>query len=331
MAFIHDVIRLWKVLTYVRVRNYLSIKWSYHWSKFTKKIIHKGMPSFISVEPTTQCNLKCPQCFTTDKGFTRPKGMLDSETFEKILQQASPFAFYLNLYFQGEPFLNKDLMRFVAKAKQTNLYVSISTNAHYLSSENINGIMDSGLDKIIVSLDGADAETYQEYRKGGDFNKVIEGIKALVAAKKQKRRNHPFIELQFLLHKKNEAQLAQIKAFKKTMGIDKVAIKSMQLIHFEQAADWLPEEQSRYTVSGDGSVHIKKELHNFCYRMWNSCVITWNGDVVPCCFDKNADHAFGNINDRNLKEIWNSQPYNDFRKKVFTQRKDIEICRNCNE
>ena len=115
------------------------------------------------------------------------------------------------------------------------------------------------------------------------------------------------------------------------MGIDKVAIKSMQLIHFEQAADWLPEEQSRYTVSGDGSVHIKKELHNFCYRMWNSCVITWNGDVVPCCFDKNADHAFGNINDRNLKEIWNSQPYNDFRKKVFTQRKDIEICRNCNE
>jgi radical SAM protein with 4Fe4S-binding SPASM domain len=331
MAVICDFLRLLRLLNFIRVRNYLKIKWSYHKSKFTKKIVHKGKPAFISVEPTTQCNLKCPQCFTTNKGFTRPKGMLDIETFERIIQQATPYAFYLNLYFQGEPFLNKDLVKFIAQAKQAKFYVAISTNAHYLSADNINAIIDSGLDKIIVSLDGADAETYQQYRKGGDFNKVIEGVKGLVAAKKQKRINHPFIELQFLLNKKNEAQLKQINSFKKTLGVDKVAIKSMQLIHFEQAADWLPGKQSRYTVSGDGTVQIKKELHNYCYRMWNSCVITWNGDVVPCCFDKNTDHAFGNIHNRNLADIWASRVYDDFRKKVFTQRKDIEICRNCNE
>ncbi len=331
MAFICDLLRLLRVLSIARIINYLLIKWSFHRTKVTKKIIHKGLPGFISVEPTTQCNLKCPQCFTTDKGFTRPKGMLDSETFEKILQQASPFAFYLNLYFQGEPFLNKDLGSFIGQAKQAKFYVAISTNAHYLSADNINAVIDSGLDKIIVSLDGTDAETYQQYRKGGDFDKVIEGIKALVAAKKQMRRNHPFIELQFLLHKKNQVQLKQIKAFKKTLGVDKVAIKSMQLIHFEQAAEWLPDEQSRYKVSTDGNVSIKKELYNFCFRMWNSCVITWNGDVVPCCFDKNADHAFGNIHNQSLNDIWESQAYNDFRTKVFTQRKDIEICRNCNE
>jgi radical SAM protein with 4Fe4S-binding SPASM domain len=331
MAVIHDLVRLLRVLTLKRVHNYLLIHWSYRRSLITKNIIHKGKPAFISVEPTTHCNLHCPQCFTTGNKFTRPKGNLDLSTFEKIMQQASPYAFYLNLYFQGEPFLHENLSRFISLAKQRRFYVAVSTNAHFLTTENINNIIDAGLDKLIVSLDGADADTYRQYREGGDFNKVIEGIKALVAAKREKKAKHPFIELQCLLHKQNETQIKQVRSLGKTLGVNKVVIKSLQLLDFEKADEWLPTKGSRYFKGTNGIAEIKSSLPDRCFRMWNSCVITWNGDVVPCCFDKNADHAFGNINNQPLVDIWESQAYNDFRKMVFTNRKNISICRNCSE
>jgi radical SAM protein with 4Fe4S-binding SPASM domain len=331
MAVIHDLLRLLSVFTFKRVWNYWLIKWSYFLSRITKRLVHKGKPAFISVEPTTNCNLKCPQCFTSDKKFTRPKGNLKPETFDEIIKQTSPHAFYMNLYFQGEPFLNENLSKFIRKAKQSRLYVAVSTNAHHLSAENINQIIEAGLDKIIVSLDGTDAETYKKYREGGDFNKVIEGIRLLVSVKKENKVNHPFIELQFLIHRKNETQAKQIKTFGKALGVNKVVIKSFQLLQFDTASEWLPKKNSRYNIDSKGAAIINSRFPNHCFRMWNSCVITWDGNIVPCCFDKNADHSMGNILNKNFIEIWESTQYSDFRKKVFTERRNINICSNCSE
>lgn len=329
MNQIHDFLRLCHVITFRKAMNYLLLQWSYHLSKLTKNISHKGKPAFISIEPTTICNLRCPQCFTTDAKFTRPKGKMDVETFEAIINQASPNAFYLNLYFQGEPFLNENLSRFINKARQSGFYVAVSTNAHYLSQDNINKIIDAGLDRLIVSLDGTDAETYKQYRQGGNFDTVVKGIRLLAEMKRKK--HNPFIELQFLLHRKNESQQKQIKAFGKQLGVDKVIIKSFQLINADGASEWLPRKRSRYNINQDGSATIKSKLPNHCFRMWNSCVITWDGAVVPCCFDKNADHAMGNIRRNELYAIWENAAYNNFREKVFTARKNIDICRNCTE
>lgn len=331
MSQIHDLLRICHVITFRKAMNYLMLQWSYHLSKLTNNIAHKGKPAFISIEPTTICNLRCPQCFTTDAKFTRPKGKMDVETFEAIINQASPNAFYLNLYFQGEPFLNQNLSSFIHKAKKSGFYVAVSTNAHYLSQDNVNNIIDAGLDRLIVSLDGTDTETYMQYRQGGDFDTVVNGVRLLAEMKKKQKKHYPFIELQFLLHRKNESQQKQIKAFGKQLGVDKVTIKSFQLIKEDKASEWLPRKRSRYNINPDGSATIKSKLPNHCFRMWNSCVITWDGDVVPCCFDKNADHTMGNIRHKELYDIWENAAYNNFRKKVFTARKNIDICRNCSE
>jgi radical SAM protein with 4Fe4S-binding SPASM domain len=331
MSGFHDLLRLLRVLTFKRVWNFHLIKWSYFQSGFTKKINHKGLPAFISTEPTTRCNLKCPQCFTTDSKFTRPKGDLTVETFNEIIKQASPTAFYLNLYFQGEPFLHDKLSVFIKTAKLSGFYVSISTNAHFLSAEKIEEVTNTGLDKLIVSVDGADAETYQQYRKGGDFNKVIDGIKLLAETKRIKKITHPYIELQFLVHRKNESQIKLIKQLGKMLGVNKVVLKSFQLINFDQASEWVPNTLSRYKVDSEEKAIIKSKIDNHCFRMWNSCVITWNGDVIPCCFDKNAEHSMGNIHIKDLRVIWESKLYNDFRKKVFNDRNQIGICTNCSE
>jgi len=180
-------------------------------------------------------------------------------------------------------------------------------------------------------LDGIDAETYQQYRQGGDFEKVVSGIKTLTEMKHLQKAKHPFVELQFLLHAKNEFQRRQVKDFGKSLGVDKISIKSMQLISEDKASEWIPMKNSRYMVNAQGKVMIKNKLPNRCFRMWNSCVITWDGDIVPCCFDKNADHSMGNIRSSDLYEIWKNPAYQNFRKKVLSNRKDISICRNCSE
>ena len=331
MARFHDLMRLLHVLTYNKAWNYILLFLSYQICRITKRILHKGKPAFISIEPTTICNLKCPQCFTTDARFTRPKGKMDTELFESIINQSMQNALYLNLYFQGEPFLHENLSLFIHNAKNAGFYAVVSTNAHYLSEDNITQIMDAGLDRLIVSLDGTDEETYLQYRQGGDFNKVSSGIRLLAQMKLKRQQSHPFIELQFLLHRKNESQRKLIKDFGKQLGVDKVTIKSMQIINNNNVSDWIPKKRSRYDLNANGNITIKNKMPNHCFRMWNSCVVTWDGDVVPCCFDKNADHTMGNIRRQELYAIWENAAYKNFRKRVITGRKNIAICRNCSE
>ncbi|MEI6124284.1 MAG: radical SAM/SPASM domain-containing protein [Bacteroidota bacterium] len=293
-------------------------------------MIHKGRPAYISIEPTTNCNLNCPQCFTSSDNFTRPKGNIALTTFKEIIQQASPCAFYLNLYFQGEPFLNQNLIALISLAKQAKFYVSVSTNGHYLTENNTKDLIHAGLDRLIVSLDGTNAETYTQYRFNGSFDTVVTSIKLLVAEKQKTHKNNPFIELQFIETKKNENQAKEIKRLAKNLSVDKIKIKSLQLINFEIANEWLPQV-SRYSTSNDGKIIIKSKLPNHCSRMWNSCVVTWDGNVIPCCFDKNANHIMGNVLNANLQDIWKDTLYQKFRKKVFSDRKNIEICNNCSE
>jgi len=91
------------------------------------------------------------------------------------------------------------------------------------------------------------------------------------------------------------------------------------------------EKYSRYRKQKDGTYSLKNKLKNSCFRLWNSSVITWDGDVIPCSFDKNAIFKFGNMNSISFKEINNSETYKNFRKMLNSDRKKIEICRNCTE
>lgn len=331
MSFFYDLFRLLKTLNLKKVHNLLKLRFSYFASIITQNNHHKGYPAFISIEPTTSCNLKCPQCFTTHISYTRPKGNISSETFETIIHQTSYHAFYLNLYFQGEPFLHKNLTELIKHAKNQGFYVVVSTNAHFLDTETIKKITGAGLDRIIVSLDGSDEETYLQYRKNGDFNQVIEGIKRLSDFKKKNGLSHPFIELQFLIHRKNQSQTEDIKKLGKKLGVQKISIKTFQIIDTENAIEWIPEKKSRYTLDGNRGIRLKKKLKNSCWRMWSSCVFTWDGKLIPCCFDKNASYAFGNIQHENVLEIWESPKYNAFRQKILNTRSEIDICNNCSE
>jgi len=181
---ITDGINLFSKLNGRRLLNATKLLSSYYISKAFKKPIHWGMPLTMEIEPTTSCNLRCPQCPSGLREFTRNTGMLNLELYKKIIDEIHEDLIWLVLYFQGEPFLNTSFLEFVKYAAAKNIYTATSSNAHYFTSDMAKATVQSGLDRLIISIDGTTQDTYSKYRIGGNIEKVIEGTENLLKWKK---------------------------------------------------------------------------------------------------------------------------------------------------
>ena len=331
-ARITDTLNLLGSLSPRRAFNLLKLYLSYYYSRYSGKVRHAGNPFTISIEPTTSCNLRCPECPSGLRKFTRNTGALSLELFSDVIDQLSPDLFYLILYFQGEPYLNPLFFQMVEEAKKKRIYTATSTNAHFLTNTLAKKTVECGLDRIIISLDGLDQATYEKYRVGGSVEKVIEGTRNLIKWKKELRSMTPYIILQFIVFSTNEHQVSELKKWAKDLGVDKLELKSAQVYNYEEGNQLIPSkgEYARYKKQ-NGKFIIDNPLNNHCLRMWRGCVVTWDGLVVPCCFDKDADHRMGDLKNESFKDIWRGEKYDDFRRKLFTARKEIDICKNCTE
>lgn len=329
----HDRRNLLSKLTFKRVLNGLLIWASYHVSRISKKAIVWGRPISLSLEPTTACNLGCPECPSGLKQFTRPTGNLKTDRFEKFLAEIHRSALYLTFYFQGEPYINPDFLKMVKKASEKGLYTATSTNAHFLDDKKAKETVESGLDRLIVSIDGTTQDVYEQYRINGELSKVIEGTKRVIEWKKKLKSNTPHVIFQYLIVRPNEHQIADVEKLAHELGVDEVRYKTAQVYDYKNGNPLIPEntEYSRYKQLDDGTWAVKNKLINQCWRMWSSCVITWDGLVVPCCFDKDAEHRMGDLKRAKFSEIWKGAEYNGFRNNLLHGRDQIDICRNCSE
>jgi len=315
-----------------RVPNLVKLRVSFWYSRLLRNPKIWGLPYAIAFEPTTACNLKCPECPSGLRKFTRPTGNADFKLFEKTIEQVKKHAFYLTLYFQGEPLINPDFFKMVEAAKRRKFYVATSSNAHFFNVENAENTVKSGLDRLIISLDGLTQETYSKYRVEGSLQQVMNGIENMVEAKKRLGSVTPFIVIQFLAFSHNEHEIEAVKKLKKQLGVDEVKIKSAQFYKPDQS-ELIPENDAliRYRKSDTGKYEIKNQMVNRCWRLWTSPVITQDGQLLPCCFDKDANHPLGDLKTDGFDRIWSDNNYRDFRTRVFTDRSQINICKNCSE
>jgi len=237
------------------------------------------------MEPTTACNLGCPECPSGLKKFSRPTGKMDVVQHEQWLKELSRTVFYITYYFQGEPFLNPKFLLLIEAAKR------------------------------------------------GDVNKVWVATSALVEAKKKLKSKTPQLIFQCLAVKPNEHEISSVFEKAKELGVDEVRIKSAQLYDYEFGNPLMPENEqySRYRLNRKGTFELKQPGGNHCWRMWSGSVITWDGQVVPCCFDKDASHAMGALTKETFRQVWNNPKYKKFRNAVLTNRQGIDICQNCSE
>ena len=271
-------------------------------------------------------------------------GLLTMELFHRILDDVKEHAHTMQFYFQGEPLLNKQLPEMIAAAHQVGLYTIVSTNAQALTPEMANALVKSGLSRIIVSIDGFSEESYAAYRVRGSLHKALEGLQHLANAKAE-LHSRIRIELQVLRLRSNEHEWDWIKKNYKKLGATHLVFKTAQLYNFEHGHPLMPtdERYSRYKKIADGTyVHKSSPLHSTpytihrafgatCLRLWSGCVITTTGEVLPCCYDKDGQHALGNIAEQSLLDIFHSKRANALRHRVLHATVPIpEMCKNCN-
>lgn len=316
-----------------RLWNAAKVLSSFYLTKWMRKPIQWGLPMTISVEPTTACNLRCPECPSGLRSFSRPTGNLKADFFRQTINELHQELMYLIFYFQGEPYINPQFLEMVRYASDQGIYTITSTNGHFLNDGNARKTIESGLDRLIISVDGTTQEVYESYRKEGKLDHVLQGARNIVKWKRKLKASKPHIIFQFLVVRPNEHQIPEIYRLAEEIGVDEVKLKTAQVYDYERGNPLIPtiEKYARYRQKTDGTYEVKNELLDHCWKLWHACVITWDGLVVPCCFDKDAQHRLGDLKKASFKAVWQGEKYQEFRTKLLAGRDQIDICTNCTE
>lgn len=293
-----------KYTTPLKVVNLIAAK-SQKWLKREKVW---GMPFRYTIDPLNVCNLRCPLCPTGLGTLGRERGKMTPQQFYNLIDQVSPYAYTVEMYNWGEPFLHPQIFEMISYASSKRIAVRLSSNMNRFSPEMAKKAVQSGLDAVLVSVDGATQEVYEKYRRGGNLERVLENVRSLVAAKKQAGSRTPFITLRMLINKYNEDQIESMRQIADDLDVDAFTLGTtfVDTTDPKQIDEWLPKDEalSYYDYSAE-----KLENVWHCADLWESVTINWDGGLAPCCWLHEKGHDYENVYDRPLKEIWNGEAY----------------------
>lgn len=324
MGYFLKYFLLFKLLTWNRVISIIRVQIAH----FTIKLLKKNPvpnPYNLSIELSSICNLKCPQCPVGLGKINRTKKFMEVLTAQKVIDEFRSKGLVLNLYFQGESLLNPNFYEIATMGPANNLFTILSTNATLINKENAERIIKTGIHRVIISADGIEQNSYEKYRIGGQAETVWNSIEYLSQAKKSARKKWPEIVVQTLVSKHNENSLKEIKKHALQKGANKVHFKTMQIYQDHDA--WLPslEKFRRYE-----SLKLVKEPKNKCLRALSGVVISSDGDILPCCHDKQAENSFGNIED-GFNSVIKGRKRKAFLSTIYLSDNMFPICKNCPE
>lgn len=316
-------------ITLSRCLNFIGLVVSYWLSRIVREPIVLANPYAISVEPAGYCNLRCPECPTGAGVLTRKGGVLGLADYQGIIDQTASHLMHVNLFFQGEPLLNRAIIDMIAYASQKRIYSLISTNGQLFDEKLAQGMVEGQLTEIVFSVDGLTQETYEVYRVGGKLHKLVAAVEMVVAEKRRCRSVFPLITLQFLVFEHNQHEVGLLESFSQQLGADRYVVKTAQFNSFGDGTVKPPTKKrwQRY----DQDRQFRTTFFQHCWRQWSSCVIGWDGTVVPCCYDKNGDFSFGNNAGQPLEAIWKCGNAQVFRRTILHAKHTISICKNCPE
>ena len=320
-----------KGIPFISITNYISLKISFWLSLIIKKPLVWGSPFAISIETYSGCNLLCPQCPTGKGLIHRKKPLMDPIIFDTLIAQIPKASYYCQLFFQGEPLLDKHLEEKIKKLSNKNKYTVVSTNAQLITHERAKSLVASGLSKIIVSMDGASESQYVLYRKNGSLKKTIQAIEFLSKEKKRQKTKHPIIEVQTVVNRHNEIDLREIKNISSQAGANKFSLKSMQIYGSAEIPYWQSTNKrwQRYRQINGQWESIKKRKRA-CFRIFSTLVISSDGQTAVCCYDKSLEFQIENISHSGIREIWKGPAMTKFRQQMLI-KKFPSICYNCND
>ena len=280
-----------------------------------------NLPTFLWIEPTNHCNLRCIMCPSGAGKVDIEKGYMDYGFFERIIDDIKDFASAVTLAVSGESMLHPQFFDMVRYAKKNSIKTLLNTNATLIHREKAEQLLESGIDNISFAFDGFEKSGYEKARVGASYQKTLDNILYFLRLKKARRAKSPYTILSILM-----------------LGIDNCsdAEKEMFLAQFTGLVD----EVRLREVSTWGKTFNKTEQFSFrqnrilyppCSRLWSTAVITWNGDVVPCIYNANHEYTIGNLRNNRFTQVWNNKRMLDLRRSMLKGEylRLSPICENC--
>lgn len=320
--------------TYIPLKKRLALL-THGVNLMTRAGITSALPPIVQLEPSNACNLRCLTCATGSGLMERPPEMMSFETYRNVIDQVKDHAILLVFWSWGEPFLNKDACRMIRYAKDCGLLVHSSSNGHFFTrKEQAREVIRSGLDSLIIAVDGLDQNTYSAYRKGGELSSVIKSIENLVAERARAGTGNPLLTFRFIVMKHNEHQVPDVRDFAANLGVDFVTFRSAVVrrrdVDLEESL--APHVSEFRQFSGnDGPRAIKRFARNgaYCHRPYANLTVLSSGDVVACENDFNADLSLGRIQEKTLREIFSTEQVKAFYKRFRDNPDNFSFCRGC--
>jgi len=289
-----------------------------------------GFPTFLQVEPTTLCNLRCTYC-PVSLELPKATGNLDPALFERMIDEMGEYFLTLVLWGWGEPFVSPHVYDIVRSAKKRGIHVISSTNGHlFAKGDHARRLVESGIDSLIVSIGGATEESYARLR-GLKMDEAFDGVRRIVDEKRRQESSTPFISLSMIVSQYNEVEIPALKSTAQTLGVDALSLKTMNTctVRPETQEDHpIPAGSGfqRFLYHGNDRVRAK---HNPCKALWQKTNLRWDGQITPCTYDFDSARAMGNVKTSSMREIWRNAAYTLMRREFRKDPAEISICKNC--
>lgn len=327
-------VRLRTIPIIVRLKNLLA--------GLNRLPMRPALPEHIVMDISSVCQLRCPFCPTGVRDMSLKRGFVDTAEFVRRLSMF-PRLRSVSLFNWGEPFLNPDVLAIIRAAHDRGVRTDIDSNFSLkLSDAYLEGIIDSGLDVLRVSIDGASQKTYAAYRRNGDFSLAYGNMKRLRRMQRERGAATPVIYWKFLVHKKNEHEIDTAKRMAADIGVnilfdmfqfseDLVDVRVTRTPLAKLLAAWLPTDPSRRAPHLTRGVPKAPFNTRPCPWLFSSLVVHTDGSILPCCYVASKKSAMGSVADQPIDEIWYAKKY-AYARSLFTGvrvPREPVVCERC--
>lgn len=291
----------------------------------------RGLPVHLTIEPTAVCDMGCPVCETGAGQLERVKGFMRFDPFRRVVDEMAPHVNTLFLYHMGEPFLNKEVYRMIAYAREKGLFVSTCTNGHFVDAKRL---IASGINEISFQIGGITQETHEVYRVRGNLERSLANLRACIDERRRLPGSTTRLALGFIVMKHNEHELDGFARIAREIGVDDSVVLQPCVRTYEQGLRYLPKSDAhwyydRRAFEERRVLRPKVIPDNHCNWIYYSTLIQWDGNVVPCCRDATGKHVMGNVFEEPFERIWNGPRYRAFRERIQRAQGGIDICKLC--
>ena len=301
-----------KLLSEDKLARYFIYR--YKFNVYPTMRIVDDYPPCVQIEPTSMCNFRCVMCYQADKTFSSKQngfmGMMTLDTFKKSIDELEGNIEAITFASRGEPTMNKSFTDMLEYSNGKFLGLKLNTNASLLTEKMAHTLLSSDLQTIVFSIDSKDKEAYEKIRINGNFEKVVANLE---------RFNH--IRNTQYSRSDKVVRISGVK-INDEQDIDKMREKWGDVADIVAFTNYSPWESSYDNP--------KNEIKTPCTELWQRMFIWQDGKVNPCDYDYKSILSKWNIKDDSIKSIWNSEIYNELRKKhLDNMRSQVEPCARC--